>query len=79
MNDKTFDLNAISLLRIGLEKTIRPLIVEQIMDNMVTEFKEKIRPTIVAEANKVCLKSLEQFRDMMKMRDELRLVIKIEE
>ena len=72
-------LNAINLLRRELERNLRPVLVDKIISNMVAEFTEKIKPIVVKEVKKVSLASLEQFSDIMKMRDELRLVIKIVE
>jgi len=79
MKAETLDFNAITLLRAELESTLRSRIVEDIMANMVSELEEKIRPIIVEEAKKVGIKSLEQFRDMIGMRDELKLLVKVEE
>ncbi len=69
-------LNALSLMEEALKGEIRRAIADRITDDLVAEFREKVEPIVRQQAERVTLSGITRFKDMVRLRDELRVYLK---
>lgn len=68
-------LNAVQLIKTGLEHQIKDRLEQEVMNEMFKYFKKKAEPIIKAQVNRLTLEGVECYRDMAAFRDELRVLI----
>lgn len=72
------DYNAIKIIEDKFHHQIRSSIAKEIERKLVKEFKESIHDEIVAAVEKVSFAGIKGMRDMMRLRDEFMVYLKIE-
>lgn len=73
----TDKLNAIGMIKRDLERQVKQKILDDIIDEQVKKLKERLKSELVTLLQAVCFESVESFTDMMSLRDEYRVVIKV--
>jgi hypothetical protein len=68
-------LNAVQLIKTGLEHQIRDRLEQEVMNEMFEYFKKKAEPIIKEQVNRLTLEGVDCYRDMEAIRDELRVLI----
>ena len=68
-------LNAIQLVKTGLEHQIKERLEQEVMNEMFEYFKKKAEPIIKAHVNRLTLEGVDYYRDMKALRDELKVYI----
>lgn len=66
-------MNLIRIIEEGLRNNLHEKLTEQLVNKMVMEFKEKAEPIVKAEVEKVTLHSIDNIKDLLNMRDELKV------
>lgn len=66
-----YNLNAVTLLREGLEHQLAKTIGDDVLASMLEEMRAKLEPEIRKAAGRVVLSGLENMKDLMQMREEL--------
>jgi|25_taG_2_1085351.scaffolds.fasta_scaffold00147_2 hypothetical protein len=69
-------LNALNLMEDALRREIQQVLVDRITDDLVAEFREKVEPIVRQQAERVTLHGITRFKDLAKLRDELRVYLK---
>ena len=70
-------LNAVTLLKRSLEQEVKEKILSDIIDDQVKKLKERLKEEITPILQAVTFEGIESFSDIMSMRDEYRVVIKV--
>lgn len=66
-------MNLVRIIEEGLKNHLHEKVTEQLVNKMVMEFKEKVEPIIKTEVEKVTLHSINNMKDLLNMRDELKV------
>lgn len=69
-------LNAIELMKDGLELHVKDKVINDIVSKHVLEFEKSIRQEIESLVNSISFESIMTIKDNMNLRDELRLSIR---
>lgn len=69
-------LNALNLMEEALKGEIRRAVADRITDDLVAEFREKVEPIVRQQAERVTLNGITRFKDLSRLRDELRVYLK---
>lgn len=77
--DKTNDLNVVSILKDKLEKEVKKAITEAIVKEELRSYEDKIRKKIPLVVEGISFKSVENIRDLVRMRNELHVFLHMEE
>ena len=65
--------NVIKITEESLLATIKENVINNIVDNMVKEFKLRAEKEVKIEVEKLSVQGVQTFRDMAKMRDEVKV------
>jgi len=71
----TTNLNMITLLKEGLEREIKGVVVDSIVKEQVEQFERTIRERIKPIVNSLSFDSIEHIKDFSRMRDELHVYL----
>ena len=71
------DLDALGLIRAQLELRVKEVITKEIIEEQVAILTAKIKEELTPLLARVTFTSLSKYHDLMQMRDELHLRIKI--
>ena len=72
-------LNAINMIRDGLRAQIQPLVYDSLMDEAVAAYRKELELIIKPVVERVSLECVETYSDALNLRDELRVVIRVED
>ena len=72
-------LDFVSMAKEQLTQYIKEDLIDDLVKNELIDYENKIRPIIESEIEKVTLKGISNFRDMLEMRDEYRVYMKWDE
>ena len=70
-------LNAFELLRRGMESEIKSIIAKDIIDEQVTLLKARLQTELEPILQAVTFEHIDSYRDILLMRDEIRVCIKV--
>jgi len=56
-----------------LMEQLKDAVIEEIVNNLLSEFKEKAEQAVKAEVEKLSINQIKTFRDAVKMRDEVKI------
>lgn len=79
MKTNTNEFNMIEILKNGLEREIRKVIINEIMQAEIDKFEKKLRSRLEPIIQGIALKKVESVKDMLGIRDELKIHIKFKE
>ena len=69
--------NAVHLIADSLKATLHDVLVRELTQRLVDEFKESATPVIKEHVERVVLSSVTGARDVLKMRDEIQIYLEI--
>ena len=70
-------LNAFQLLRMSLESEVKEVLANDIIDEQVKLLKSRLRSELEPILQAVTFEHIENYKDLLLMRDELRVYIKV--
>ncbi|MEI8640648.1 hypothetical protein P4S68_04165 [Pseudoalteromonas sp. Hal099] len=65
--------NVAKITEEALLATLKESVINNIVDRMVIEFKERAKEEVKKEVEKLSIDGVETFRDLAKMRDEVKV------
>lgn len=70
-------LNAVTMLKRDLEGQVKQKILNDIIEEQVIKLKQRLKDELTPLLQAVSFESIEKFTDMMRFRDEYRVLIKV--
>ena len=70
-------LNAVSMLKRDLEGQVKQKILDDIIEEQIDKLKQRLKDELTPLLQAVSFESIEGFRDMMRLRDEYRDLIQV--
>jgi len=67
------DYNMVKITEEMLLTTLKENVINNIVDRMVIEFKERAKEEVKKEVEKISIDGVETFRDLVRMRDEVKV------
>lgn len=71
------NLNAIDMLKRDLEGQVKQRVLDDIIDDQVKKLKERLKNELTPILQSVSFACIENFTDMMRLRDEYRVLIQV--
>ncbi len=65
--------NMVRITEEALLRTLKDNVIDSIVDRMVVEFKEKAKEEVKKEVEKLSIDGVQTFRDLTRMRDEVKV------
>lgn len=65
--------NVAKITEEALLATLKESVINNIVDRMVIEFKERAKEEVKREVEKLSINKVETFRDLLRMRDEVKV------
>lgn len=60
----------------GMKHELKQAVYKDILEELVAQFKSEIEPVLKERFEKISIESIENFRDMHRVTDEIRVLIK---
>ena len=73
--ETTGSLNFVEMIKAQLEHELRGKLVNDLTDKLVAEFREEAQGIVKTAVDRVSLDSVEMFKDLQHIRDELRVCV----
>ena len=65
--------NVIKMVEEALLRNLKASVIDSLVDQMVSEFRDKAEQEVKMEVEKLSVLGVESFRDMAEMRDEVKV------
>jgi flagellar biosynthesis component FlhA len=72
-------LNAVALLRAGLERQVKESVVDVFVREEMKAIEERLRPRVRELVEQISFKAIDRVTDVCKVRDELHVFLKWQE
>ena len=77
MSDTTNSLNAMELLKHGLEEQVRAILLEEVVDKLITDYEKLIRESIIPIIEGITIGKVECHRSLDFFRNEFKVFVEM--